>query len=122
MPDNQEGRLKIFLSYAEGVGKTFAMLDEAHRRKNRGQDVVVGLVDTKGRTGTLEQISGFEAVPTRHVRKGDWTTEALDVNAIVKRHPDVVLVDELAHSNAPGATNAKGWASSRRDPFVLGEG
>lgn len=109
MPDKTEGRLKIFLSYAEGVGKTFAMLDEAHRRKNRGQDVVIGFVDSKGRTGTEDQLKGFEVLPTRHVRKGDWSTEELDVNAVIKRHPDLVLVDELAHTNAAGAKNPKRW-------------
>jgi two-component system sensor histidine kinase KdpD len=109
MPDKQEGRLKIFLSFAEGVGKTYAMLDEAHRRKTRGQDVVIGYVDTKGRPATEEQAQGFERMPTKHLRRGDWSTEELDVDAITQRHPDLVLVDELAHSNAPGAKNPTRW-------------
>lgn len=109
MPDNNEGRLKIFLSFAEGVGKTYAMLDEAQRRKSRGQDIVIGFVDTKGRPATEEQASGFERMPTKQLRRGDWSTEELDVEAIKARHPDVVLIDELAHTNAPGATHANRW-------------
>jgi two-component system, OmpR family, sensor histidine kinase KdpD len=105
MPDKTEGRLKIFLSFAEGVGKTYAMLDEAHRRKNRGQDVVIGFVDTKGRPATAEQAKGFDAVASQVLGGKD----ELDVDAIVKRHPDVVLIDELAHTNASGAKNAKRW-------------
>lgn len=105
MPDKTEGRLKIFLSFAEGVGKTYAMLDEAHRRKSRGQDVVSGFVDTKGRPGTAEQARGFEIVPPRML---EGTLE-LDVDAVIQRHPDLVLIDELAHHNAPGAKNAKRW-------------
>ncbi len=106
MPDKKEGRLKIFLSFAEGVGKTYAMLDEAHRRKNRGQDVAIGFVDGKGRPATEDQMRGFDSVPTLRGQNG---SEELDVDAIIKRHPDLVLVDELAHSNAPGMKNAKRW-------------
>jgi two-component system sensor histidine kinase KdpD len=109
MPDKHNGRLKLFLSFAEGVGKTYAMLDEAHRRKNRGQEVVIGLVDSKGRPATEDQARGFEAVPTKHFRKGDWSTEELDVDAIVARHPEVVLIDELAHRNCEGAKNPTRW-------------
>jgi two-component system, OmpR family, sensor histidine kinase KdpD len=109
MPDRNEGRLKIFLSFAEGVGKTYAMLDEAHRRKGRGQDVVIGLVDPKGRPGTEEQTKGFEVMPTRQVQKGETITSELDVDAIIARHPDLVLVDELANTNAPGAKNPTRW-------------
>ncbi len=109
MPDNSHGRLKIFLSFAEGVGKTYAMLDEAHRRKGRGQDVVVGLVDTKGRPATQEQLNGFEKLPIRQIRKGDWMTEELDTEAALKRHPDLVLVDELAHRNAAGSKHPTRW-------------
>jgi two-component system sensor histidine kinase KdpD len=104
MPD-KHGRLKIFLSFAEGVGKTYAMLDEAHRRANRGQDVVVGFVDTKGREGTEEQLHGFEVVPA----KGDAASKEMDLDAVLKRRPDLVLIDELAHSNPPGSRNAKRW-------------
>lgn len=104
MPDNH-GRLKIFLSFAEGVGKTYAMLDEAHRRANRGQDVVVGLVDGKGRQETEDMIAGFEKAPTRETADG----AELDVDAILARHPEVVLIDELARANAPGAKNPTRW-------------
>lgn len=109
MPDKNEGRLKIFLSFADGVGKTYAMLDEAHRRKGRGQDVVIGFVDSMGRQATAEQARGFELVPTRKAELDGSTCEEVDVEAIVKRHPTVVLVDELAHSNAPGSRNVKRW-------------
>ncbi|MFI5384630.1 MAG: sensor histidine kinase KdpD, partial [Fimbriimonadales bacterium] len=79
MPDKKEGRLKIFLSFADGVGKTYAMLDEAHRRKKRGQDVVIGFVDSKDRPATEEQAAGFEAVPTLEIAVGDRVAKELDV-------------------------------------------
>src|SRR5437868_2190739 len=109
MPEKSEGRLKIFLSFAEGVGKTYAMLDEAHRRKNRGQDVVIGLIDSKERPATEEQATGFERLPTRKVGEGDETREELDVDAVIGRHPGVVLVDELSHRNAAGSPNECRW-------------
>src|SRR5436305_291783 len=109
MPDNSQGRLKIFLSYAEGVGKTYAMLDEALRRKARGQDVVIGIVDTKGRPETSKLAEEFETIPSLHIRRGDWSTDELDVDAVLKRKPELILVDELAHNNAPGSKNAKRW-------------
>lgn len=105
MPDKQEGRLKIFLSFAEGVGKTYAMLDEAHRRKKRGQDVVMGLVDDRGRPATREQAEGFEVVPCLTI----GGKPELDVDAVIKRRPEVVLIDQLAHSNAPGMKHGKRW-------------
>ncbi len=94
------GKLKIFLGFAPGVGKTFKMLDEAIRRKRRGQDVVAGLIDAKGRAATREEIGDIE--PVAPLPNGE-----LDVNAIIARRPDVVLVDDLAHSNAPGSPEAK---------------
>ena len=110
MPDNKtSGKLKIFLSYAEGVGKTFAMLDEACRRKQRGQEIVIGMVDSKGRPATEEQLANFEVIPTIKIRQGDWVTEELDVDAIIARKPEVVLIDELAHNNAVGSKNATRW-------------
>jgi two-component system sensor histidine kinase KdpD len=101
MPDRSEGRLKIFLSFAAGVGKTYAMLDEAHRRKTRGQDIVVAFVDAKGRTATEDLARGFDVIPTKN--------DDMDVEAVIKRHPDLALIDELAHKNMPGSRNATRW-------------
>lgn len=99
------GKLKIFLSYAEGVGKTYAMLDEACRRKLRGQDVVVGLVDSKGRAATEEQLKHFETVAPLKIEGA----AELDVDTIITRKPELVLVDELAHDNAAGSKREHRW-------------
>jgi len=109
MPDKKEGRLKIFLSFAVGTGKTYAMLDEAHRRKNRGQDVVIGFVDGKGRRATEDQIHGFETLARRKQTADGREVEELDTQALIARHPDLVVVDDLAFSNPPGSKNAKRW-------------
>jgi two-component system sensor histidine kinase KdpD len=103
-PDHKTGRgtLKIFLGYAPGVGKTFQMLEEAHRRKRRGQDVVVGVLDPKGRSETQEESDGLEAIPLTD--KGE-----LNVPSILVRHPGVVLVDDIHHANSAGAERAKRW-------------
>lgn len=103
------GRLKILLGFAAGVGKTFEMLNEARRRKERGQDVVVGYVETHGRKGTEEQLRGLEIVPRKRVSYRGTTLEEMDVNAIIARRPKVALVDELAHTNAPGSEREKRW-------------
>lgn len=96
------GSLRIYLGAAPGVGKTVAMLDEAHRRLSRGTDVVVGYVETHGRAHTAAMIEGLEVLPRREVDyRGSRLTE-LDVAAVLARHPQVVLVDELAHTNVPG--------------------
>ncbi|ARU50918.1 histidine kinase [Cellulosimicrobium cellulans] len=109
-PDGRRrGRLTVYLGAAPGVGKTFAMLDEAVRRRSRGTDVVVGLVETHGRPATAAKIGDLEVVPRRAVgHRGVELTE-LDVDAVVARDPDVALVDELAHTNAPGSRHAKRW-------------
>jgi two-component system sensor histidine kinase KdpD len=105
----RRGRLTVYLGAAPGVGKTFAMLDEAHRRRSRGTDVVVGLVETHGRAATAAKIGDLEVVPRRVVgHRGVELTE-LDVDAVVARRPDVALVDELAHTNAPGSRHPKRW-------------
>lgn len=109
MSSNSEGRLKIFLSYAEGVGKTYAMLDEAHRRATRGQDVVIAFVDTKRRPATEEQARGFEKVPAKTLHVDGVPVEELDIEAVIKRHPEVALIDELEHRNAPGTKNPTRW-------------
>ena len=103
------GTLRIYLGAAPGVGKTFAMLGEAHRRRSRGTDVVVGLVETHGRRRTAEQLEGLEVLPRRQVTHRGVTLTELDVDAVLARRPEVVVVDELAHTNAPGSKNPKRW-------------
>ncbi|WP_345006281.1 sensor histidine kinase, partial [Streptosporangium album] len=107
--DRARGRLRVYLGAAPGVGKTFAMLAEGHRRLARGTDVVVGLVEPHGRPRTAELIEGMEVVPRRTlVHRGMSFTE-LDMDAVIAREPKVVLIDELAHTNVPGSKNAKRW-------------
>ncbi|WP_024285546.1 sensor histidine kinase KdpD [Cellulomonas sp. KRMCY2] len=109
-PDgHRRGTLRVFLGAAPGVGKTFAMLDEAHRRRERGVDVVVGLVETHGRAATAQMLAGLEVVPRREVHYRDGTFTELDVDAVVVRRPAVAVIDELAHTNVPGVRNAKRW-------------
>ena len=105
--EKQRGRLKVFLGYAPGVGKTFGMLSEGIRRRSRGEDVVVGMVETHGRSGTAELASKLEQVSRRELEyKGTMFTE-MDVDAILSRMPEVVLVDELAHTNIEGSRFSK---------------
>ena len=103
------GRLRVYLGMAPGVGKTFAALQECHRRKERGTDVVLGFVETYGRPHTAEQMRGLEVVPRKQVAYGGVTLEELDVDGVIARRPRVVLVDELAHTNAPGSAREKRW-------------
>jgi two-component system sensor histidine kinase KdpD len=103
----KRGRLKIFLGYAPGVGKTYAMLNEAHVLKKRGEDVVVGIVETHGRSETEGLLKGLEVIPRRRVEYQGIILEELDLDAILSRRPAVVLVDELAHTNGPGSRHPK---------------
>ncbi|WP_241387463.1 sensor histidine kinase [Rhodococcus sp. CH91] len=103
------GRLRIYLGATPGAGKTFAMLGEAQRRKARGTDVVVATVDTHGRAHTTEQLVGLEIVPPRRVIHRGAELEELDLDAVLARRPAVALVDELAHTNAPGSRHPKRW-------------
>ncbi len=109
------GRLKVFLGYAPGVGKTYSMLSEGIRRHSRGEDVVIGVVETHGRAGTAEQAGKLEALPLRALDyKGTLFTE-MDVDVVLARAPQVVLVDELAHSNIEGSRFPKRY----EDVFLL---
>ncbi|MGD0210260.1 MAG: histidine kinase, partial [Desulfomonilia bacterium] len=99
--------MKIYLGYAAGVGKTYEMLQEAHRLKAEGIDVVVGLVETHGRAGTAQLLEGLEIIPRRKQEYQGIILEEMDLDAILKRKPGIVLVDELAHTNAPGSPNPK---------------
>jgi two-component system sensor histidine kinase KdpD len=103
------GQLRIYLGAAPGVGKTYAMLEEAHRREGRGTDVVVGFVETHGRAQTEKMIGDLEVIPRRTMSYRGATFSEMDVDAILARHPQVALVDELAHTNVPGSRNAKRW-------------
>src|SRR5258708_3505225 len=103
----QRGRLKIYLGFAAGVGKTCEMLQEGHRLKRRGVDVVIGMVETHGRAETIAQIGDLEQVPRRQIEFRGVTLEEMDLDALLARRPSVALVDELAHTNAPGSRNAK---------------
>jgi two-component system, OmpR family, sensor histidine kinase KdpD len=103
------GQLRIYLGSAAGVGKTFAMLNEGHRRRDRGTDVVVAFVETHGRPHTAEQIGDLEIIPRKRVPYRGTFFEEMDTDAVLARHPDVALVDEFAHTNVPGSRNAKRW-------------
>ncbi|BBK30932.1 two-component system sensor histidine kinase KdpD [Stella humosa] len=101
------GRLKVFLGAAPGVGKTFAMLEEARRLKAEGIDVVVALVETHGRTETEALLAGLEVMPRRLVGYRDRTFSEMDVDAVLARRPRLAIVDELAHTNVPGSRHPK---------------
>ncbi len=103
------GRLRIYLGAAPGVGKTYAMLNEGRRRAARGTDVVVGVVETHGRENTASQIGDLDVIPRRRIEYRGSDFEEMDVDAIVARHPQQVLIDELAHTNVPGSRNEKRW-------------
>ncbi len=103
------GRLRIYMGMAPGVGKTYTMLEEAHRRHDRGTDVVVGFVETYGRRHTAALLDGLEAVPRRRIEYREVIVEEMDADAVVARKPAVALVDELAHTNVPGSEREKRW-------------
>jgi two-component system, OmpR family, sensor histidine kinase KdpD len=106
-PQKKQGIFKLFLGYAPGVGKTYNMLSEGIRRKSRGEDVVVGLVETHGRKGVVDLSANLEAVPRRMMDYKGASFEEMDVDAILARRPQVALVDELAHTNVEGSKNKK---------------
>lgn len=103
----RRGRLRIYLGMAAGVGKTYAMLNEGQRRKSRGTDVIVAYVETHHRPLTERQIGDLQVIPRRRVAYRGVTLEEMDLDAVLARHPAVALVDELAHTNAPGSRHAK---------------
>jgi len=106
-PQKTRGVFKLFLGYAPGVGKTFSMLSEALRRRSRGEDVVIGVVESHGRQGIEELAQQLEIVPRKKIEYKGTIFEEMDVDAILARHPGVVLVDELAHTNIPGSKHRK---------------
>ncbi len=104
---SRRGKLKIYIGHAAGVGKTYQMLEDAHLLKARGVDVVIGFIETHGRAETKEKIGDLETIPRRTISYKGKELEEMDLPAILKRKPEVVLVDELAHTNVPGAENEK---------------
>ncbi|MDQ1277719.1 MAG: two-component system, OmpR family, sensor histidine kinase KdpD, partial [Thermodesulfobacteriota bacterium] len=103
----ERGRLKVYLGYAAGVGKTYQMLQEGHRLQEEGIDVAIGLVETRGRADTAKLIEGLELIPRERRQYRGITTEEMDLEAVLHRKPQVALVDELAHTNVPGTKNSK---------------
>jgi two-component system sensor histidine kinase KdpD len=103
------GRLRVMLGAAPGVGKTFAMLEEGRRLREAGKDVVVAVVETHGRAATSSLLDGLEVLPRRAVSHRGVPLDEMDLDALIARAPDVALVDELAHTNAPGSVNGKRW-------------
>jgi two-component system, OmpR family, sensor histidine kinase KdpD len=108
-PEKTRGTLKLFLGYAPGVGKTYSMLSEAIRRRERGEDIVVGIVETHGRARTAELLEKMDVVPRRQIDYRGVPFDEMDLDAILARRPQIVLVDELAHTNIEGSRNAKRW-------------
>lgn len=112
MPNTEptrQGRLKVILGYAAGVGKTYKMLDEGQQLKAQGHDVVIGYFEPHGRKDTIAKTEGLESVPRRTIEYRDRHFEEMDTDAILARHPEICLVDELPHTNVPGAERAKRW-------------
>ncbi len=109
----RRGHLKIYLGYAAGVGKTYQMLEEAQRLKAAGTDVVIGYFEPHGRKDTIEMTIRLETVPRRRVEHRGTAFEEMDTEAIVRRHPQVCVVDEFAHSNVPGSARGKRWEDVR---------
>ena len=103
------GQLRIYLGSAAGVGKSFAMLGEGHRRVERGTDVVVAFVETHGRPHTAAQVEGLEVIPRRRLSYRGASFDEMDIDAVLARRPEVALVDEFAHTNVPGSRNEKRW-------------
>ncbi|MFF8771486.1 ATP-binding protein [Kitasatospora sp. NPDC015120] len=106
---HRRGRLRVYLGSAPGVGKTYRMLDEARRRRDRGADLVVGWIECHGRRHTEAMLDGLEVLPRAHRSYRDTDFEEMDLDAVLARRPAVVLVDELAHTNIPGGRHAKRW-------------
>lgn len=109
MPERRRGKLKIFMGYAAGVGKTYHMLEEAQQLKSKGVDVAIGYFEAHNRQNTIEKAQGLEIVPRKKVAYRNLTFEEMDTEAILSRHPQVAVVDEFPHTNVPGSERAKRW-------------
>ena len=108
-PPHKRGRLKVYLGYAAGVGKTYQMLADAHELVKRGVDVVIGYLEPHGRKDTITQALGLELIPRCKMEYRGAVFEEMDMKAILERHPEVCVVDELPHTNVPGSTHLKRW-------------
>ncbi|HUJ13537.1 MAG TPA: histidine kinase [Thermoanaerobaculia bacterium] len=107
--DSSRGKLKVYLGMAAGVGKTVRMLDDAHALRRQGIDVVIGYVETHGRAETAARIGDLEVIPRKKIEYKGTTIEEMDLDACIARHPDVLVVDELPHTNVPGSKHEKRW-------------
>src|SRR6516164_9427449 len=103
----KRGRLKLYIGFAAGVGKTYRMLEEAHALRKRGVDVVIGFIETHSRQETAALVEGLEVVPRQQIEYRGLVVEEMDLAAVIARRPEVAIVDELAHTNAPGCRHAK---------------
>lgn len=115
----RRGKHKVFIGMAPGVGKTYRMLDEAHRLKQEGIDVAIGLLETHGREETAHKAIGLEVIPRKSIQRSGVTLTEMDADAIISRHPQIVLVDELAHTNSPGSVREKRYQDVEE---ILGAG
>ena len=106
---SRRGRLKVFLSYAAGAGKTYRMLEEARELKKQGADIVIGYFEPHGRKDTIEKTEGLEIIPRRKIEYRGTSFEEMDTEAILRRAPQICAVDEFPHTNVPGAERAKRW-------------
>jgi two-component system sensor histidine kinase KdpD len=113
MERSKRGRLKIYLGYAAGVGKTYRMLEEAHALKKRGVDVVVGLIETHGRAEVAALVAGLECIPRKRIEYREVVIEELDLETVLARKPQVALVDEIPHTNAPGMKHRKRYQDAQ---------
>ena len=109
IPEKEPGQLRIYLGAAAGVGKTYDMLCEGHRRAERGADVVVAFVETHGRKHTAALLDGLEIIPRTKIKYRGTEFEEMDLDAVLARRPEIALVDEFAHTNVPGSRNEKRW-------------
>src|SRR5215471_15313828 len=109
MPERESGKLKIFMGYAAGVGKTYKMLEEAHELKARGIDVVIGYFEPHSRKDTIAKAEGLELVPRKKIFYRNSEFEEMDTEAVLQRRPQVAVVDEFPHTNVPGSERAKRW-------------
>ena len=109
LKERDRPRLRIYIGAAPGVGKSYEMLQEGHALRARGLDVVIGLIETYDRPDTAAQVRDLEVVPRRKVEYRGSTLEEMDVEGIIARRPQVVIVDELAHTNVPGSRHTKRW-------------
>ena len=117
--ESAKGKLKVYLGMAAGVGKTVRMLDDAHALRRQGVDLVVGFVEPHGRAETVARIGDLEVVPRAHLQYKDVVIEEMDLDVCLKRKPDVLVVDELPHTNAPGSRHEKRWQDVEE---ILGAG